>query len=240
MFDRVTFQSAFLLLPPFDLTFVTVPVFRGQCFPEHDRMSHDQMQTPNHSTRDMCEKEALDRIKRGDVVGMGRLYELHKSRVYSLCLRYTNNTFDAEDLTQEVFIQVFRKIDTFRGEAQLGSWIYKVGLNSARLHARRQRRLSRFVVHNIPDETLMSAKSLSRNPAQAIALIEALSSLTPVRRKTLLLHDIQGLTHNEVAARMGGTEIASKSRLHQAHISIRHILGNGTRPLHHGNSKARI
>ena len=184
------------------------------------------MQSQTNMTPDMSEQEALDRVKVGDVAAMARLYELHRRRVYSLCLRYSGNVFDAEDLTQEVFIQVLRKLGTFRGEAQLGSWIYKVGLNSARLHARRQRRLSRFLVSDTSNEASILAKSSFRNPAQGLALVEALSRLTPLRRTTLLLHDIQGLTHNEVAARMGGTVIASKSRLHRAHVVLRRILDN--------------
>ena len=174
------------------------------------------------------EKEAIDKVKRGDIAGMARLYELYRPRVYSLCFRHVRNAFDAEDLTQDIFIQLFRKIATFRGEAEFKTWLYKVVLNAARLHARQLRRHREIIVADVAEETLNSAKSLFRNPAQTIALTQALSSLTPARRMTLLLHDVQGLTHNEVASRMGVTVIASKSRLHQAHVAIRSILGSGS------------
>jgi RNA polymerase sigma-70 factor (ECF subfamily) len=175
---------------------------------------------------EMCEKEAIERVKQGDPSGMARLYELHNSRVYSLCLRHTSNAFDADDLTQDIFIQVLRKICTFRGEAQFASWLYKVALNFVRLHARQQRRHGRVFSGEIAEQRLHSVKSRSSNPTQRVALTQALSCLTPVRRMTLLLHDIQGFSHNEVASRMGITVIASKSRLHRAHAAMRNILGS--------------
>lgn len=172
----------------------------------------------------MCEKEAIERIKQGDPTAMASLYDLYKPRIYSMCLRYVQNVFDAEDLTQDVFIQLFRKVTTFRGEAEFSSWLYKVVLNTARLHSRRERRLRRHIVADEGEEGNLSSQSLFHNPAQTIALTRAMSGLTPVRRMTLLLHDIGGFTHSEIAARMGGTVLASKSRLHRAHIAIRKAL----------------
>jgi RNA polymerase sigma-70 factor (ECF subfamily) len=173
----------------------------------------------------MREQNALERIKQGDPAAMASLYDLWKSRIYSMCLRYTHNVFDAEDLTQDVFIQLLRKVNTFRGDAKFSSWLYKVVLNMARLHSRREHRLR---YHTLADEgeegDVSSSQSLFRNPAQTMALTQAVSSLTPVRRMTFLLHDVEGFTHTEIAARMGGTVLASKSRLHRAHIAIRKTL----------------
>jgi RNA polymerase sigma-70 factor (ECF subfamily) len=183
------------------------------------------MRTLLNAAAGMCESEAIEKSKIGDSAGMTRLYELYRPRIYSLCFRFSKNTFDADDLTQDVFIRLFRKIATFRGEAEFRTWLYKVVLNAARLHARRLRRHREFIVADESDRALSSAVSRFRNPAHKIALVEALSSLTPVRRKTLLLHDVQGLTHNEVASLLGVSVIASKSRLHQAHRQLRNLLG---------------
>jgi len=183
---------------------------------------------------EMCESEAIERVKNGDPSGLARLYELHNSRIYSLCLRHTSNAFDADDLTQDVFIQVFRKASTFRGEAQFTSWLHRLALNFVRLHARRQRRHGRVITGDAAEQRMFSAKSRSCNPAQRVALAQALSSLTPIRRTTLLLHDIQGFTHQEVATQMGVSVIASKSRLHRAHIALRSLLGSGTANNHPG------
>lgn len=172
----------------------------------------------------MSEQEAITRAQSGDSAGFGRLYELHRTRIYSLCLRYTSEPFDAEDLTQDVFIQVFRKIGTFRGDAKFTSWLYKVVLNFVRLRARQQRRNDKFVVRHVPDEKLYLVQARNSNPARGVALKQALSHLTSVRRKTVLLHDIEGFTHDEIACRTSVTVIASKSRLHRAHVALRHIL----------------
>lgn len=175
---------------------------------------------------EICEKEAIERAKNGDPIGLSRLYEMYRPRIYALCMRHTNNDFDAEDLTQEIFILVFRKVSTFRGEAQFTTWLYKVAINTVRLHARQRRRQDRFIVSITGEEALCSVHSRFYNPAQGIALRQALGSLTPVRRSTVLLHDVGGLTHNEVAWQMGVSVIASKSRLHQAHVALRNMLGS--------------
>jgi RNA polymerase sigma-70 factor (ECF subfamily) len=112
-------------------------------------------------------------------------------------------------------------------------------LNAARLHARRLRRHRELISADETDGEVCSAVSLFRNPTHKIALAEALSSLTPLRRTTLLLHDVQGLTHNEVASLLGVTVIASKSRLHRAHMALRNFLGSrssGSRRLESGQS----
>ena len=177
------------------------------------------------STDEMSETEAVERTQDGDPQGFAGLYRLHRRRVYSLCLRHTGNVFDAEDLTQDIFIQVWKKANTFRGDADFKSWLYKVALNFARLHSRRQRREGKVLSGDLAEQTLCSVHSRSYNPAERLALRQALSCLTDLRRRTVLLHDIEGLTHNEIASRTGVTVIASKSRLHRAHTALRNILG---------------
>src|SRR5579863_5852961 len=152
---------------------------------------------------EFCETDVIERVKRGDPTGMVELYDWYRPRIYCICLRYTGNAFDADDLTQDVFIQVFRKISTFRGNAEFKSWLYAITLNFVRLHARQQGRRGRLLDRNTVERRLYSLKSRSCSPMQRIALKQALSNLTAVRRMTLVLHDIQGLTHNEIAARMG-------------------------------------
>lgn len=184
----------------------------------------------NDAGTKICERDAIERAKNGDPAGLERLYELHQRRIYSLCLRHTGNTFDADDVTQDVFIQVFKKVNTFRGDAQFASWLYKVALNFVRLHARQQRRHGRFLKVDCSEQQLCSVRSRSCNPAQRLAVRQALTSLTPVRRMTILLHDIQGFTHNEVASRLGLSVIASKSQLHRAHMALRSILETAAVP----------
>lgn len=185
----------------------------------------------------ICEQDAIRSAQNGDPVGLGRLYELHKPRIYALCMRYTKNAFDAEDLTQEVFIQVSRKVSTFKGDAQFKSWLWKVALNVVRLHARRKRRDERFIAEPVRDDPVWVVHARCHNPTQTIALKQALRSLTSLRRQAVLLHDIQGFTHEEIAWRMRATVVASKSRLHQAHIALRSMLGPTT---HHSFGCKRV
>ena len=178
---------------------------------------------PNH---EVVEAEAVAMAKRGDTAGYEKLYRLHRRRVYSLCLRHTSNSSDAEDLTHDVFMQVLRKINGFRGEAQFGSWLYRVTWNYLLLHSRKQKRKGVLVVESLADECLSEARSGWHAPADRIALRQALGSLSAKRRNVVLLHDIKGLTHREVAWRLGVTVTASKSRLHQAHIALREALSH--------------
>jgi len=178
---------------------------------------------PTTRKSEMSETEAIERAKNGDLAGLGRLYALHRSRVYALCLRCTKNVFDAEDLTQDVFLLVARKVNTFRGDSQFTSWLHQVAMNLVYLHERRRRRQGQVITDN--QEVLGDVPARCYNPAQRIALEQALSGLTPARRETVLLHDIEGLTHDEVAWRMGISAVASKSRLHQAHTVLRNMLG---------------
>ena len=180
----------------------------------------------------ISEAEIIKRAQSGDSAAQGRLYDLHRCKIYSLCLHHTRDPFDAEDLTQDAFIQVFRKIGTFRGDAQFTSWLYKITLNFVRLRARQRRRDDRFLIRHVPDAALYLVQARSSNPAQRVALTQALSHLTSLRRKTVQLHDIEGLTHNEIAWRLGVTVIASKSRLHRAHVALRDLLSKSRREIH--------
>ena len=180
----------------------------------------------NFANSEMSETEAIERVKNGDLAGLETLYALHRSLIYSMCLRCTNNVFDAEDLTQDVFLQVARKVNTFRGDSQFTSWLYSVALNVVRLHARQGRRRGQVIVANLTEGLLAAVPSRSCNLAQRIAVAQALSSLTSARRETVVLHDIKGFSHKEAAWRMGVTVIASKSRLHRARIALRAMLGN--------------
>ena len=172
----------------------------------------------------------VERAKNGDITAFGELYTLYKTPVYNLCFRLTKGAVaDAEDLTQDVFLQVFRKVNSFRGEAAFGSWLYRVATNVAMMHLRKRR------VEEIPIEVLeLRSRALlfastpgSRDhcdPAQRVALLRALRGLSRNRRTLIVLYDINGFTHNEVAQCLGVTATTSKSRLYQAHRKLRESL----------------
>jgi RNA polymerase sigma-70 factor (ECF subfamily) len=178
----------------------------------------------------MTEADAIERAKTGDVTGYNTLYQLHKRAVYTWCLRSTGNVSDAEDLTQEVFLQVYRKISTFRGDSKFGSWLYRVAFNLSRMQFRkRPHDVSLGCFGDVrPDPIASQITSRGRVCSiglERVALAQAIRDLSKAKRNVVLLHDVKGLTHREVAAQLGLTISTSKSQLCRAHVLLRDVLG---------------
>jgi RNA polymerase sigma-70 factor (ECF subfamily) len=179
----------------------------------------------------LAEPEAIERAKQGDAEAFQFLYELHKRRVYSLCLRMTGNTASAEDLTQEAFLQLFRKIGTFRGESAFSTWLHRMAVNVVLMQLRKK---------NLPvvpiDETtegedegtirkeLGAADSRLAGSIDRLHLQRAVDELPPGYRTIFVLHDVEGYEHNEIAAMIGCSIGNSKSQLHKARIKLRDLL----------------
>ncbi|HWY58602.1 MAG TPA: RNA polymerase sigma factor [Terriglobales bacterium] len=185
---------------------------------------------------EMSESEAIEKAKNGDVRGYEALYHLHKRQIYSLCLRHTRNVPDAEDLTQEIFLQVYRKISSFRGDAKFGSWLYRVAFNFVLIHVRRPR-LNQVSLTAFPEARRYPLRSnfriqgcSSSLPIERVALRRAISSLSSHIRNVVILHDVRGYTHSEVARCLGVAVGTSKSQLSKAHLALRGILGGRTQP----------
>jgi len=176
------------------------------------------------------------RAQQGDGDAFASLFEKHKVRVYSLCLRMTNNAAEAEDLTQDAFLQVFRKLDTFRGDSALSTWLYRIAVNTVLMHFRRKspRRIS--LDENCADRG--SAKPVRREygtrdgrletSVTRIALARAISELPEGYRAIFLLHEVDGYQHREIAELLGCSVGTSKSQLHKAKLRIRDILTSGS------------
>jgi RNA polymerase sigma-70 factor, ECF subfamily len=166
----------------------------------------------------------------GDMRAFEELYERHSRRVYSLCLRMTANTAEAEDLSQEVFIQLHRKAGSFRGESQFTTWLHRLTVNQVLMHFRR--RGSR--VERVTDDGEVAGESeagraaewgrSSGSEADRIALDRALSQLPPGYRAVFVLHDVEGHEHEEVARLLGCSVGTSKSQLHKARMKLRQLL----------------
>ena len=163
------------------------------------------------------------RCQRGDAHALEQLYERHKDKVYALALRMTNNVQDAEDIVQEIFVQVYRKIADFRGDAAFSSWLYRVATNITLSALRRRKRRAR----ELPLEGMPTMGRKSQ--AQTTKLIkpfleEAIASLPPKSRMVFVLHDIQGFQHDEIASMMNCSVGTSKSQLHKARAQLRKLL----------------
>jgi RNA polymerase sigma-70 factor (ECF subfamily) len=178
----------------------------------------------------LSEADAIERAKQGDAEAFESLYNLHKRRVYSLCLRMTANTAAAEDLTQEAFLQLFRKIGTFRGESAFSTWLHRMAVNVVLMQLRKKGLPVVPLEENIETEEETPRKEPGADDPRLAGSIDrmqlqrSIASLPPGYRMIFLLHDVEGYEHNEIAEMVGCSIGNSKSQLHKARMKLREIL----------------
>jgi len=161
---------------------------------------------------------------------------MHERRVYSLCLRMTGNTAEAEDLAQEAFLQLFRKISTFRGESAFSTWLHRLAVNVVLMHLRKKglQQISLDEVDSSQDEPIK--RDYGDNDRRLmgsidrIGLSRAIQELPPGYRTVFVLHDIEGYEHNEIAEIMKCSVGNSKSQLHKARMKLRDWLRQNREP----------
>jgi RNA polymerase sigma-70 factor (ECF subfamily) len=169
----------------------------------------------------------VKRAARGDVRAHEIIYRAFASPVYSMCLRFTRVPAHAEDLVQETFVEVIRKISAFRGEAPLGSWIRRIAVTKSLMFLRSAwQKRGQSLDDDFEDITAGRPEShgISSHPEHAIDLDAALANLPSVSRAVVWLHDVEGFTHKEIAGLMGKTESFSKSQLSRAYQRLRPLL----------------
>jgi len=175
----------------------------------------------------VTETQLIARAQRGDEEAFEALFETHKRRVYSLCLRMLGNPTEAEDLTQEAFLQLFRKIATFRGESAFSTWLHRLAVNVVLMHLRKKglNQISLDETENSQgdpikrdygDDDRRLVGSIDR-----IGLKRAIAELPPGYRTVFILHDVEGYEHNEIAEIMNCSIGNSKSQLHKARLKLR-------------------
>ena len=173
------------------------------------------------------------RALQGDPDAFASLFHLHKHRVYAVLLRMTNNTAEADDLTQDVFIRAFRKLGTFRGESALSTWLHRIAVTTALMHFRRQP--PRQVSLNETGE-YDTVPPTGREPGREddrlrfsldrISLARALKTLPQGYRTIFELHEIHGYGHGEIARLLRCSVGNSKSQLHKAKQRMRELLSH--------------
>ena len=154
------------------------------------------------------------------------LYQTHHRRVYSICLRMTQDISDAEDLTHEVFVQLFRTIGSFRGDSAFTTWLHRLTVNHVLMHFRKHKRRlqSEQLTENGEILAQVAAGNKRTNIVDRILLSEVIAKLPDGYRDAVILHDIHGLEHKEIARRKGRTEGTSKSQLHKARATLRALI----------------
>lgn len=171
--------------------------------------------------------ELARRAAEGDEAAFEELHRRYRRPVYALALRMTRNAADAEDLTQESFLNVLRKVGSFRGEAAFSSWLYRLAVNVVKMHFRRRgARPEDLTSDGRVCERQLGVGRRAGGPAvfERIAIERAVGALPPGYRATLVLHDVAGYEHAEIARLRGCTTGTSKSQLHRARASMRALL----------------
>ena len=173
----------------------------------------------------------IDRCRKGDLGAFEEIYRAHSPRLYSLALRMMGNPADAEDMLQEIFLSAHRKLEGFRGEAALGTWLYRLATNQCLDYLRSRAAKTSQLTGTLDDEiglSDVSSRGIAERTVASIDLERALAQLPEGARAAFVLHDVQGLEHREVAEVLGVAEGTSKSQVHKARLKLRALLSRKT------------
>lgn len=169
----------------------------------------------------------------GDMAAFEEIYQRHHRRVYSICLRMLQNAYEAEDLTQDVFIQLYRKIGSFRGDSAFTTWLHRMTVNQVLMHFRKRNVKYEKTTEEgeTPDQIVTGTADPDRmRVVDKIALENAIGQLPDGYKNVFLLHDVEGYEHEEVARILGCSVGTSKSQLHKARLKLRKLLKKKANP----------
>jgi RNA polymerase sigma-70 factor (ECF subfamily) len=165
----------------------------------------------------------VERAKGGDTAAFEELYRLNVRRIYALCFRLAGEPSLADELTQDVFVRAWQKLSSFRGESAFSSWLYPLAVNVA-LSERRSRRRRLDRVFAVEDPVALERPAPRPSPETAFDLDRAMAALPPGARSVFVLHDVEGLKHEEIADVTKVAVGTSKAQLHRARKLLREAL----------------
>src|SRR6266550_3815821 len=174
-----------------------------------------------------AELDLVDRCRRGELGAFEELYRAHSGRLFSLACRMLGNPADAEDQLQEIFLSAHRKLESFRGESALGTWLYRLAMNQILDHVRSRAARTGQLTDGLDDASLLAdgvGHRLADRAIDRIDLERALAELPEGCRAAFVLHDVEGLEHREVSEVLGIAEGTSKSQVHKARLRLRALL----------------
>ena len=185
----------------------------------------------NQNDGNLIEAEAIGQAQHGVGAAFEYLYKAYCRRVYNLCLRIIKNRAEAEDLTQQVFLQLFRKISTFRGESGFSTWLHRVTVNIVLMHMRRKKPaeilfedLERRGSDDEGPREHGSSDTSMFGAIERLNLMRAIRKLPRGYKQVFLLHDVIGYEHSEIAGLLGCSTGSSKSQLHKARKRLRRLV----------------
>lgn len=169
-------------------------------------------------------RDAVRRAQSGDADAFEIVYRAHAGRVYSVCLRMTGDSVHATELLQDVFVRVWQKLGSFRGESAFGTWLHRLAVNLILMDKRTAARRA--------EDTLEKGEGIERSlPVKGEApaglrldLEQAISALPPMARQVLVLFDIEGYEHQEIGKMLGIAVGTSKAHLFRARRILREAL----------------
>jgi RNA polymerase sigma-70 factor (ECF subfamily) len=184
---------------------------------------------------ELTDADVVRLAQQGDALAFERLYRRHSRKVYTLCLRMVGDRTDAEDLTQEVFLQLFRKIHQFRGESAFSTWLHRMSVNIVLMRFRKKNLVEQSLetVTNHEDGSSSASQEFGApdlrlsGAVDRITLETAINELPPGYKAMFILHDVQGYNHDEIAGIFGCTAGNSKSQVHKARTRLRELLQRG-------------
>lgn len=190
-------------------------------------LNENAAETETVDASSLSDYELTQASSKGDMVAFEEVYNRHHRRVYAICLRMMKSTSGAEDLTQDVFIQLHRKIGSFRGDSAFTTWLHRLTVNQVLMHFRK--RTVKFEKTTEEGETPVQIVRGSEKPGKMpvvdkIAIQNAIKQLPNGYRNVFLLHDVEGFEHEEVARILGCSVGTSKSQLHKARLKLRKLL----------------
>jgi RNA polymerase sigma-70 factor (ECF subfamily) len=165
------------------------------------------------------DRELIERARAGDLVAFGELVRTYEHRVTSVLYRLLDDRRDVEEATQDVFVQAWRNLHRFRGHAQLFTWLYRIAVNEALMRKRRKR-------HDVQELDHRLAAAPDPEPGLRELLARELAALPFEYRAAVVLRDVEGLSNAEVAAALGISVAAAKSRIHRGRMQIRAALAD--------------
>ncbi len=176
-----------------------------------------------------AEQALVARCMAGDADAFKQVYDAHATRLYNLAYRMSGTAAEAEDILQEIFLQAFRKLSSFRGQSSLGTWLYRLGVNLCLDRVRsKQGKMERATV-GLDDERGAVVLPIARRRSDAVLdrldLERAIEQLPASYKAAFLLHDVEGFEHHEVGTMLGIAEGTSKSLVHKARLRLRELLG---------------
>lgn len=177
-----------------------------------------------------AQRNLVARCQAGDIDAFETLYREHAARIYALASRMAGSPDEGEDLLQEIFLQAYRKLGTFKGDSAIGTWLYRLALNHCLDFVRSKQAKMEKVTDTLDAETSMEPPARRETPIARIDLERALARLPPGCREAFVLHDVEGFDHKEVGEMLGIAEGTSKSQVFRARMKLRSFLGETRRP----------